>query len=236
MRFCSRIWLRGAPCAQALKLVVVFIVGGTTFQEARLVAELNAAGTATTEEPTSSQAQAYSSPCHCATAALALRGAMPRTSSIAHSTDMSCVASCCITHTEIRSSPMTGKRPVHCIGAETYLVCRQSQNRHRVAQARRARAGRPARASSWAARGSRTPDRSWETFRSSCSTNATREIDQYLSAFDALQPLNLQVAIGTWLRASETCSNLASMALQHCHDRPWLKSGHDRRHCAGRVL
>jgi len=29
---------------QALKLVVVFIVGGTTFQEARLVAELNAAG------------------------------------------------------------------------------------------------------------------------------------------------------------------------------------------------
>ena len=33
-----------SSCTQALKLVVVFIVGGTTFQEARLVAELNAAG------------------------------------------------------------------------------------------------------------------------------------------------------------------------------------------------
>jgi len=33
-----------SPCPQALKLVVVFIVGGTTFQEARLVADLNAAG------------------------------------------------------------------------------------------------------------------------------------------------------------------------------------------------
>ena len=32
------------PLVQALKLVVVFMVGGTTYEEARLVAELNTAG------------------------------------------------------------------------------------------------------------------------------------------------------------------------------------------------
>ena len=47
--FCPRSCLlhsdpAACPSSQALKLVVVFIVGGTTFQEARLVAELNAAG------------------------------------------------------------------------------------------------------------------------------------------------------------------------------------------------